>query len=447
MKTSYIANTLFVLAVCFLVFTAGIAVSLTRVWPYPIFHDAYRAAQAELHRYNTSDDPLKTDLWRFTNDPDRGVTVNRPGAQPGYTLYTSGDGSYARLIDRQGHLLHEWHLPYSQFWTKQSAVKNPQPDDLVYFRRAEMLPNGDLIALYICGDDTPWGYGMVKLTPDSKIIWRYQAHTHHDFDLDDDGRIATLTHHFTSKPVPGVRFLPKPYLDDELVILGPQGKQLKSMSLMSMLAASSYVVSLINDEPNYAAYDALHPNTVEWLDAKRAKALGIGKAGDIMVMMRQINLLTIVDPRTQQIIWAMRGPWLQPHDPHVLADGNILMFDNLGNMLPNNPSRVIEFNPHTAGIVWSYTGPPDRPLNSQIRSTDQRLANGDTLVTDSDTGRLLEVKRDGTVAWEFTNPIRSKDGHFLPVVSGGMRIDPASLNPDFRARLEKKEASFASADQ
>ncbi|WP_353977377.1 hypothetical protein, partial [Staphylococcus aureus] len=44
MKLSYLANALYVLAVLFLAFVAGIAVSLTEVWPYPVFHDAYKAA-------------------------------------------------------------------------------------------------------------------------------------------------------------------------------------------------------------------------------------------------------------------------------------------------------------------------------------------------------------------------------------------------------------------
>lgn len=441
MKPSHIANALFVLAVLFLVFAAGIAVSLTQVWPYPIFHDAYRAAKAEWAQSRTAVSPLVTDLWRRARTNERGVTVrDADRMQPGYTLFTSGDANVARLIDSQGRVLHEWQLPYSKVWTSEAAVANPQDDDLIYMRRAQLLPNGHLLAIYISGNDTPWGYGMVELDADSNIVWRYLGHVHHDLDRTNDGRIVTLTHDFTQQPLAGYGFVPSPFLEDFLVTLSPDGKQLSRISLTRLLAASPYGLAFRRGEPWFADFDPLHVNTVDWLGPKDIAALGFGKPGDVLIMMRQINLMVLVDPEAKRIVWGMRGNWLDPHDPQVLANGHILMFDNLGNMKPHNASRVIEFDPHDDRIAWSYDGSPGKPLDSPIRSTVQRLANGNTLITESDGGRLVEVTPDKKLVWEYVSPIRAGDNNeFIPVLSGGFRIDPATLDPAFRQRLASQE--------
>ncbi|MDA3920208.1 MAG: hypothetical protein PF501_05960 [Salinisphaera sp.] len=438
MKLNFLAAALHYLAIIFLALTAGIVIALTQVWPYPIVHDAYRAAVAQWQQTEDAN-PLFTDLWRVARTPARGVTIKDTARmQPGYTLYTSGDSSVARLIDANGHVVHQWQLPFSKVWTKNAAVKNPQADDLIYMRRARLLANGNLLAMYISGNDTPWGYGLVELDPSSHIVWRYLQHVHHDLDLTNDGRVVTLTHDFTSKPLPPrFSFVPRPYLEDFLVTLSPDGKQLSKISIMDMLVHSPYGIALRRSEPWFADFDPLHVNSVDWLGPKQIKALGFGRPGDVLLMLRQLNLLILVDPQAKQIVWGIHGNWLDPHDPHVLPNGHILMFDNLGNMKPHNRSRVIEFDPHTDKVEWSYEGSQQHPLDSSIRGMDQRLANGNTLITESDGGRLLEVTASGDIVWEYINPIRAgKDNRFIPVVSGGMRIDPASLDPDFRALLK-----------
>jgi hypothetical protein len=92
-----------------------------------------------------------------------------------------------------GEVLHEWRRPYSTVWNEGAAVKRPQPDSHVYFRKAMINPNGDLLALYEGVGDTPYGYGLVKLDRNSEVIWSYLAHTHHDLDIRPDGRIYVLT--------------------------------------------------------------------------------------------------------------------------------------------------------------------------------------------------------------------------------------------------------------
>jgi archaeosine-15-forming tRNA-guanine transglycosylase len=72
-----------------------------------------------------------------------------------------------------------------------------------------------------------------------------------------------------------------------------------------------------------------------------------------------------------------------------------------------------------------------------VRGDQQRLTNGNTLITESEGGRILEIAPDGEIVWEFINPVRNDDGTLVSIVCFGTRIDPASLEPDFRATIEQ----------
>jgi hypothetical protein len=65
-------------------------------------------------------------------------------------------------------------------------------------------------------------------------------------------------------------------------------------------------------------------------------------------------------------------------------------------------SRVLEINPKTLELVWSYTGP--RFFSTNI-SGAQRLPNGNTLITEGAPGRLLEVTSDRRIVWEYIYPV------------------------------------------
>ena len=61
-------------------------------------------------------------------------------------------------------------------------------------------------------------------------------------------------------------------------------------------------------------------------------------------------------------------------------------------------SRVLEINPVTLELVWSYADPG---LYSSNISGAQRLPNGNTLITEGARGRLLEVTKEGRMVWEY----------------------------------------------
>ncbi|HEX2237961.1 MAG TPA: arylsulfotransferase family protein, partial [Gammaproteobacteria bacterium] len=155
------------------------------------------------------------------------------------------------------------------------------------------------------------------------------------------------------------------------------------------------------------------------------------------------DAVAVLDLDKGTMVWALQGSWHRQHDADMLPNGRILLFDNWGHYEPGGASRVIEFNPTTCKIVWTYSGDDQRFFNSRIRSDQERLPNGNTLITESDGGRLIEVTKKGEIVWEYVNPVRGGGGtDLVPVLYFGVhRIAPASLEPSFRESINASNLS------
>lgn len=441
-----LAYLLFLLAIIFLAFISGALSSVAAVFPSAYVRDAYRGATALMAKRNDYVNPYTTDLWAPARTAQRGVTVyNRQKAFSGLTLYTSGDAPTARLISMDGKIVHQWRRTFSSIWDSSAAVRHPVPDRQTYFRKAYVYPNGDLLAIYIGVGDTPWGYGMVKLDPDSKVIWKNLDRFHHDFSVADDGRIYALDHAFRKKPLKDADQLKPPFLEDSLVIVSPEGKTLRKISLLEAFNKSTDYRRFLWRIPYYTLEDPLHTNSVRVLDRAEAAALArkvpVAAKGQVLLSFRELagGTIALLDVDKGIIVWATRGPWLSQHDVDILPNGDLTLFDNRGHFGVGGKTRVIEIDPGTGALVWSYTGNKEHPLQSLIRGSQERLPNGNTLITESDGGRLLEVTPDDKIVWEFTNPIRGgKHDEHIPVVSWAQRLVPSTFTAEFRAQISAK---------
>ncbi|MBD3239983.1 MAG: hypothetical protein GF331_05310, partial [Chitinivibrionales bacterium] len=352
----------------------------------------------------------------------------------GYTLYTSAHAQRALLIGMDGRLVHEWHLPFDSVWDRSAAVARPPEVQFVYWRKAGLLPNGDLIAIAVEAGMTPWGLGLIRIDRSSRLVWKYLQRVHHDFHVADDGRVFTLTHRIRRRPLKGVPTVKTPFLDDLVVVLSPDGGELRRASVYEALAKSPYKL-LLEHVPHNEHGDYLHVNAIELL--QRPVASPPLRAGHLLLSMREIGFIGLVDTSSMTFTWGTTGPWLEQHDPDMLDNGNILLFDNRGRRgAPGGQSRVIEFDPVTHGIVWRYEGSEQERFYSEVRSSQQRLPNGNTLITESDAGRLLEVTGEGDIVWEFVNPA-ARDDHpgSVAAVCWATRVAESELDDAFAREL------------
>jgi len=213
----------------------------------------------------------------------------------------------------------------------------------------------------------------------------------------------------------------KPILEDFITILdASDGAIMREVSLLSCFEDSIYASFLDLRQP---WGDIFHTNTVELLDGRFAERSPIFKAGNVLVSVRELNVIAIVDLDAEAVVWALSGMWCRQHHPTMLDNGNMLLFDNLGH---GGRSKVIEFEPLTQTVVWSYGTTPSEDFFSQTGSTCERLPNGNTVITESDNGRAFEVTPDGEIVWEFINTHRAgSQRELVATLNELIRIPPS----------------------
>jgi len=328
--------------------------------------------------------------------PDEsGVTLyDRGRAWSGLNLYTSGDFPGAVLMDMDGNILHRWEYAFIDAWRSNPVTELPtNTKGAGFWRRAYLYENGDVLGIYDA-------MGLVKLDRDSNLIWAYLEGAHHDLEVAADGRIYTVIRE--AHIVPSVNRL-QPILEDFIVILDPDGNELSRVSVIEALQNSEYddIYASMRDSG-----DILHTNTVELLDGSIADRVPGFEAGNVMICPRELNAVLVVDLETENVVWATTAPWVKPHQPTVLDNGDIMIFDNRGN---GGASRVIQFDPVTRDITWIYATDDPWGFFSKECGSNQRLPNGNTLITESDRGRVFEVNWAGDVVWEYVNPAQVSD--------------------------------------
>jgi hypothetical protein len=181
-------------------------------------------------------------------------------------------------------------------------------------------------------------------------------------------------------------------------------------------------------------YDWLHLNSARYLGPNRWHEGGDARfhPDNVIVSSRSASLVAII-ARDGSVAWRLGpdssaapeqralGQVIGQHDAHLIPPGlpgagNLLLFDNggasgMGDPSPISPqgnaiyqratSRVLEIDPVSLALVWSYTAANFFSTNI---SGAQRLANGNTLITEGAPGRVFEVTAARDIVWEFMNP-------------------------------------------
>jgi hypothetical protein len=326
---------------------------------------------------------------------------NEALAYPGVNLYCNHFQSTtgAFLIDMKGQILHQWQSPDSSMW-----------------KLATLDKNGNVYSVLQSGDNSR----LVKMDWNSYILFEVSGWFHHDIRFLNDGSLVTLRNE--NRRIHHNRRIIE-ILDDYLVLISPEGKILKDISLFHVLRKES-VVQAILDKGKFdrRIVDILHTNTSDVLDRDIS---GFCRKGNILLCMRNLDLILVYDYEADEIVWQHRGDdiWQHPHEPKLLQNGNLLIFDN---GYKRGSSRVIEMDPVTKKIVWEYKSNPRGSFFTEERGSIQRFPNGNTLITESDRGRAFEITLEGNIVWEWYNPLFSDNRRLI--VYRMKRLEPGMVN-------------------
>jgi hypothetical protein len=271
---------------------------------------------------------------------------------------------------------------------------------------------------------------FLRLDWDSHVKWKKQMIAHHDIAVSQEGDIYVLSYKHKTMFMYG---LPLPAIIDYITVFSPSGEIKREFSLYNIFKEDVPLYNVIQHYFYMARYvldpqmfvemfifsksrddrwralrriefDVLHNNNIQIVDRD---IQGFCRKGNLLLSARNINLVAIVDLEKEKAIWKW-GPGIieWQHNPSLLEDNNILIFDN-GTQ--RGYSRIIELNPFTKQIVWEYKDKPSCRFFSPYAGSCQRLPNGNTLICSSGGGYVFEVTKEGEKVWEFYNPQVDKE--------------------------------------
>jgi len=337
------------------------------------------------------------------------ASIDRARTAPGLTFYVVQQLCLAELVDLDGRVVHRWSDPEDGSW-----------------RRAELLPGGDLLVIGTGKPVRPesGGRGYVadesrflrRLDREGRSLWQRGLNAHHDVEVTPDGSLLLLG--FRRRLAPDID--PEvPVRDDLILRLSPDGELLDEISLLDLARAAADAFPLdaarADSKGGAAWLDLFHVNSLEQM--ARPGLFGTHALYDprhVLICLRHQDRIAIVDTEARRIVWSW-GRWelRGPHDAQLLPDGNILIFDN---GVGRRESRVVEMDPRRDEIVWSWRPRPPLDLYTLSKGSAQRLSNGNTLVAESDKGRILEVTSEGDLVWEFLTPHETGRGRRAAIV-------------------------------
>ncbi len=416
---------------------------------------------------------------REENKGLRGVVrYDEQRATPGLNLYGSLTHREAYLRTMSGDLVHSWSA--EGVFTDRTDF--PLPPEVMNAIDGPVAPG--LTVAEIHGDHLlaiESLAGLVKLDWNSNVVFALENNAHHDVDTTADGTIFVLT------AVP--RWVDTGsgsiiIVDDVIERISGDGVLKQSYSIFEILAGDPNLHSLVSEHLAIAKHwfsnmdqwkqaktrdkameqssfdamfglydevfvqktrilkqshqlyvlfltpaDILHSNTLQVLPARED---GLWKEGNVLVSVRNMDLIVVLDLEEGKVVWAWGpGDISRQHQPSLLANGNMLIFNN---GTANGRSGIIELDPGTREVVWTYGDTPETRFFCGAMGGAQGLPRHHTLITNSAIGRVFELDQNHRVVWDFFNPDqgynpfgRGGDDETIEAIYRLVRVDESSL--------------------
>ena len=339
----------------------------------------------------------------WSNNHPSGLIHYEPrDAYRGYTLITNVSGHDSRLIDMEGRVCHVWHsdegIGYAYLLPNGHLLlrTGPAAEEVSFLSR----PERELLPI---GGRTVAG-AILELDWDSNVVWEYRYPLlHHDFERLPNGNTLVLT--WEMMPDDLTRQVKGGHesghggdgmLGDTVREVTPEGEVVYEWNSWEYLDVEEDRICFLEGRAEWT-----HQNT-----------LNVTPQGDLVISFRQTDTVGIVDRASGKFRWKWgRGDISHQHNPTMLPNGRVLIFDNGPHKSGFTHSRVIEVDPETNEIAWEYRGDPPISFYSYHISGSERQPNGNTLICEGAPGRIFEVTPGKQIVWEYINPFMARSGY------------------------------------
>jgi hypothetical protein len=351
---------------------------------------------------------------RYAGD---GVTVNDPETNQSDLILLAGfldRNNEVRLIRRDGKVVARWPVRFHDLFPNPDFIparQAPKTDWNIETHGALVLPDGSVVFNFEYG-------GTAKLDRCNNVQWTIRRQTHHSIERAEAGGFW----------VPGRSWIigdssyppfETPFREDSVFRVSEGGKIVSEFSVVKLLY--DHLKAVLTATGSWFQPDMpwdeeiIHLNKVEELTSDVAPAFPMFEAGDLVLSVRELNLILVTDQTGSAVKWWQIGPWLRQHDPHFMRDGRIVLFNNnifwnvvtdpakrtsLGTPLV---SQVLAVDPSTRRTEVLYGGAPGQEMLSVIRGKASVTPAGHLLITEPDGGSVREVDHDRRIVWRYVN--------------------------------------------
>ena len=380
-----------------------------------------------------------------------GLIKNTPQASAGYTLFRPRtDANEVYLINNDGQMVHQWNgaRGFPKLLDDGNLLARGQGNviqeidrdsNVVWARQVEAgalhhdamkLPNGNLLLLIYKGktrnEAIAAGADPALVQPDGI---RYDALIEIEPAPQEGGRVVwewSLWDHLVQDFDPGKPNYGSPSEHPELVDLNALLPHFPDARVYN---SNDWVhVNAIDYNPKLDQVMLCARNFSElWIvdhSTTREEAAGhiggkSGLGGDLLYRWGNPRRYGSGTDDDQMLFWPHGCGWIPEGLPGA---GNIIAFSNGDEFQGYRTwsSSVVEITPPVRGRryqnprggayppsvpTWFYAADPPEDFWSARFSNAQRLPNGNTLIVSGAQGTIFEVTPDGSVVWEYVNPV------------------------------------------
>ena len=291
-----------VVGVGLLAYVGGLISANANLAPFQMVKEADRAASDWRQNWRSYLGIRAMYLKPASRNSASGVTVNDPGASPGYTFVTTmfADGFYPALLDMEGKVVHRWKIAYSDAFPDPPQLDYDVDDLDTVVHGAEVFPDGSVLLNWS-------GYGLAKLDRCAKVEWSIPRITHHAVDMLPNGEILTLSRTFATEKDfrPGMTMPDRGYIwRDEIMRISADGK---------ILEDGADLGPLLQQRPRGAAvadHDPVHPVAERGRSSPHQRHRGAEGGDGAGVpdvhgrrrdpLLRGINMLMVIDSASRR---------------------------------------------------------------------------------------------------------------------------------------------------
>ncbi|MEM8959684.1 MAG: arylsulfotransferase family protein [Pseudomonadota bacterium] len=415
MENNSMRKYLYIIFFMFLAFSTGVLFSILRLPPYGLVRGGVEQVQL-VRRDAPSLLGLRPVHWTTKRRYEgQGVKIHRAAEAGSDYVLLQGffeGGLEIRLVELDGTVVHRWPISPGALTEGIEHLSNRPLIDWNYDSHgAVALPDGSVVFNID-------HIALVKLDRCGAVVWRVDTPAHHSIERNADGTfwVSSAVKHRDASALADRLYRP-PFAEDHLTKIGPDGRILANISLIEVFRSNDAMGLLtLPGGTNTRTYRASRPdmprelfhlNDVEALPADMAGAFDAFASGDLLVSLRNRNLILVMDPNTLRMKWWHIGNWVRHHDPDWHADGTIRLFDNnrdgteAGDILGS--SRIVSIEPDSKRERILLGEGEDPVFHTTRRGKHQQLSGGRILVTEAEAGRVFITNSANEIVWEYLN--------------------------------------------